>query len=223
MKIFESFDSQAGVQLQIHKFENELGVPVEIFLNSQELNYFRSLQSEKRKNQYSQVRYILKNELAKILQLAPQQIVFNKIGRGKPVLSGSSILDFNVSHSDEYFAIALSQSGQVGVDIEKLPKDRNIDGIAHKYFASLEIDHLSICPDEKTKNESFARLWSGKEAIIKVVAGGIFKDVRDIQIDPVDWKIWRLPIEFGELSDWSLHFIDQIPGYMCSIAHKKKS
>ena len=78
--------------------------------------------------------------------------------RGKPYFLNSP-LKFNLSHSRGFVACALSDSEEVGVDIESalLPDDR-VKKIAERFFNDA---------DKKTVEDDpsgFARLWSEKEA-----------------------------------------------------------
>ncbi|MBR3686691.1 MAG: 4'-phosphopantetheinyl transferase superfamily protein [Clostridia bacterium] len=78
--------------------------------------------------------------------------------RGKPYFLNSP-LKFNLSHSRGFVACALSDSEEVGVDIESalLPDDR-VKKIAERFFN--DADKKAVEDDPS----GFARLWSEKEA-----------------------------------------------------------
>ena len=80
---------------------------------------------------------------------------------GKPYFWGST-LKFNLSHSQGYVACALSDSDEVGVDIESalLPDDR-AKKIAERFFD--DTDKKAVEEDPTC----FTRLWSEKEAKAK--------------------------------------------------------
>lgn len=221
MLVFETGDSKQNYLLQVHQFVSDFHEPVESFLNSDEISYLATVTNDKRRLEYLQSRHALKSLLAKYMGLAPHVIQFIKIGEGKPVLMNPTVhLDFNLSHSHDYFAIAISEKGQVGVDIEKVRAPQHLPQIAERFFSVAETDLIKQESDPKKQTEIFARFWSGKEALIKAVGGGVFKNVHEVLVDETNWKIKRLPLEFGSLSDWDLQFFNAVPGYTCSVALK---
>jgi len=221
MLVFESGALEQDFILQVHQFEKEFSEPAATFLNSEELAYYETLTSDKRKIEYLQSRFALKNLLSAQMRLAPNVIQFKKVGEGKPVLMNPTVhLDFNLSHSHDYFAIALSSKGEVGVDIEQIRPPHRLTQIAERFFSPAETDLIQQESDPAKQSEIFAKFWSGKEALVKTVAGGVFKNVHQVLIDEITWKIKKLPLEFGNLSDWNLKFFDAVAGYTCSVAFK---
>lgn len=99
---------------------------------------------------------------------------------GKPRLvtsSGQALivnLTFNVSHSGSYGLIAVSQCGQVGVDIERTSQI-NVTDLAPLICTSSECDRLAAL-EEREAGAAFYRLWVGKEAALKAVGVGIGDD-----------------------------------------------
>lgn len=219
MLIFESHGPQNKYLLQIHKFVADFHEAPESFLSPAELLYFHQLTNDKRKTEYSQSRFALKSLLRQKTSLALVDIQFDKIGEGKPVLSGTKI-DFNLSHSGECFALALSEKGQIGVDIEKKHTPQHLTRIAAKFFSPSETALIAQEPNSRKQAEVFSKFWSGKEALIKAVGGGVFKNVHEVTIDSHSWQIQRLPASFGGLSQWQLDFFENIEGYICSVAFK---
>ncbi|MEK4424610.1 4'-phosphopantetheinyl transferase family protein [Solibacillus sp. FSL K6-1523] len=121
--------------------------------------------------------YIVKNWLEKVGKserktngsvLLVKKIVgdmdIQKNANGKPfILNDKQFI--NWSHNDEYLVIALSELGQIGVDVEMshLPYDEKLYGwILHK--------------EEKSKLQQgrlFSEIWTRKEAILKCSGEGI--------------------------------------------------
>jgi len=221
MLVFETGDSKQKYLLQVHQFESKFDEPVENFLNSEEQTYFGTLTNDKRKTEYLQTRFVLKNLLTKYMGLAPNIIQFKKVGEGKPVLMNPTVhLDFNLSHSHDYFALTLSEKGEVGVDMEQIRPPQHLTQIAERFFSPPETDLIKLETDPARQTEIFAKFWSGKEALVKAVGGGVFKNVHEVLVDENTWKIKRLPLEFGSLLDWDLQFFTVVPGYTCSVAFK---
>ena len=88
-------------------------------------------------------------------------LIFERSELGKPYFKDSRV-KFNISHSKGYIAVASSIDEEIGVDIEasELPYDRALK-MAERYFSISEIKEVKNHP------ESFARIWSRKEAKAK--------------------------------------------------------
>lgn len=110
----------------------------------------------------------LKREiLAKLLNKAPAQLKFQTESGGKPGLSGEN-LQFNLSHSGDWVALAFCHTHPVGIDVEQ----------------SKPLDYLSLLPSVKHPHDvlawhegsaatRFIALWSMKEAVSKCAGFGL--------------------------------------------------
>lgn len=83
---------------------------------------------------------------------------------GKPYFKDSE-LHFNVSHSGEYLAIAISESA-VGIDIQE-PKNIK-DGMYRKV---VQPEERSLIGEDRQND--FLRLWTLKESFVKAVGKGL--------------------------------------------------
>ena len=92
-----------------------------------------------------------------------EKIVLRRHESGKPYLEGSS-LKFSLSHSCGKVVCAISDDGEVGVDIEagEIAPAR-ADGIAARFFSKDEVLRLS------GDTEAFRREWTRKEAAAKML------------------------------------------------------
>ena len=86
---------------------------------------------------------------------------------GKPFFSNAEI-HFNLSHSGSTVVAAFSDL-PVGIDIESRGRGRDFVGIARRFFDPSEADAISMSHDEV----QFLRLWTGKEAMLKLSGDGI--------------------------------------------------
>ncbi len=221
MLIFKSENFQKKYHLYVYQLIPSFTQDPSSFLSLDESTFFQQITNSRRQNEYLQSRYALKSLLSSRLKVAPAEIHLKKIGEGKPVLVDDSLsLDFNLSHTQDIFAIAISEQGLVGVDVEKERSPRHLERIAERFFSPPETRLIHQEQNPKRKIEIFMRFWSGKEALIKTMAGGVFKNVHDIVIDEHTWTIKKLPEGSGDLSTWSLDYYDAIPGYACSVGFK---
>lgn len=88
--------------------------------------------------------------------------------RGKPYLINVPEIRFSLSHSGDYALLALSD-GEVGCDIEKM---RAVDmRLCGRVFSPADRALLSASAE---KEETFFRLWTRRESVIKAAGEGVF-------------------------------------------------
>ena len=97
---------------------------------------------------------------------------------GKPYLTDIPVF-FNISHSGERIALALSPM-EVGCDVES--KSANALSIAKRFFSENEHAYILAAPDEKTRSRDFTRLWTMKESVVKCCGEGIRRPFRDFSV-----------------------------------------
>lgn len=91
---------------------------------------------------------------------------------GKPSLPGSGFF-FNKSDSGTYTAFALSDEGEIGLDLQKiLPYKERYMRLAERFFRPEEKDRL-LSLEEKDRAEAFFSLWTVKESYIKFTGKGL--------------------------------------------------
>lgn len=115
--------------------------------------------------------------LAKYMLLKYFQIPFSKqhisYGRyGKPYLRDYSNAYFNISHSGQFVACAVSDC-PIGVDIQEIASYHR--DMAKRVFSPEEISQIESSPD---RSAEFTRLWTQKEAYLKMLGIG-FSDSLD--------------------------------------------
>jgi 4'-phosphopantetheinyl transferase len=73
-------------------------------------------------------------------------------------------IDFNISHSGEWVICGTTDTGRIGVDVEKIrPLQQDV---AKRFFAKEENDYLSTIPEDE-RLDVFYHIWTLKEAYIK--------------------------------------------------------
>ncbi|MCK9589194.1 MAG: 4'-phosphopantetheinyl transferase superfamily protein [Terrimicrobiaceae bacterium] len=86
---------------------------------------------------------------------------------GKPFFANAKI-HFNLSHSGGTVVAAFSGSA-VGIDVESRGRCRDFVGVANRFFHPSEAGAISRSNDEG----EFLRLWTGKEAMLKLSGQGL--------------------------------------------------
>jgi 4'-phosphopantetheinyl transferase len=100
-------------------------------------------------------------------------------------------ISFNISHSGEYVICAISETIQLGVDLEEI-KEIPIEDFTN-LFARQEWDEVI---DGENKLQAFYTLWTKKEAFLKAVGCGLSQPLNEVVIENnrIDWenKTWFL-------------------------------
>lgn len=123
---------------------------------------------------------LLKKQLSKKLSLSVNDIDIEYFEDIKPYLRNTPAIDFNLSHSQEYFSfiIADDNSMRVGVDIEKYKADFKFQSIVESVMHPNEIEY--ILPNLTINDENrhhFFEIWTRKEAFLKMHGIGIATDL----------------------------------------------
>ncbi|OIP76937.1 MAG: hypothetical protein AUK48_05115 [Oscillatoriales cyanobacterium CG2_30_44_21] len=113
--------------------------------------------------------------LSQFLNCKATDIEFAYGDRGKPYLKNQPIdIHFNLAHAQNLAAYAVCCNRQVGIDLEYMNLDVDVEGIAQRYFSKKEqvlIQSLSINPQQQYF--AFYRAWVLKEAYAKATGLGI--------------------------------------------------
>ena len=125
---------------------------------------------------------------------------------GKPELSLNSklsTLNFNISHCKSALAVALSAS-PVGIDVESV--GRYSESLARHVLNDSEFAEVSQSPNPQIP---FTRLWTQKEAVVKLTGRGIDDDLPNLLL---------------KYNNVSLHTEEHLAqGYILSVATYKNS
>jgi 4'-phosphopantetheinyl transferase len=128
-------------------------------------------------------RGLLRAILSRYLKLEPQQLRFRYGAHGKPALEESMMkgVRFNVSHCDDLALFAVAYDREVGIDVEAVRTDVDIESIAKRYFTAQERAIICATPAEQ-KPAAFFTCWSLKEAYLKATGWGFFRSPDEVEI-----------------------------------------
>lgn len=93
---------------------------------------------------------------------------------GKPTLQEFPDIHFNMSHCKAGIAVAISDQ-PIGIDIECM--GRYSESLARYCMSDNEMELMINAPDT---DEQFTRLWTMKEALVKLTGSGIIDDVKTL-------------------------------------------
>jgi 4'-phosphopantetheinyl transferase len=134
---------------------------------------------------------------------------------GKPELEESD-LGVSLAHSGEVVLVAIAQAREVGVDVEVLRSDAARWSLVSHALTERERQRLDVL-DAPTRAESFLRVWTRKEAILKAAGTGLGIDPRRLELDDLD--VVAVPRQLGQANDWTLADVP-LAGYAATIALK---
>lgn len=93
---------------------------------------------------------------------------------GKPLLKDYPEIHFNLSHCKSAVACAIGDE-PVGVDVERVRKYD--DSLARHVLNGKELEEVEASDD---KARAFIRLWTMKEAVLKLTGEGIRSDLKTV-------------------------------------------
>jgi 4'-phosphopantetheinyl transferase len=120
-------------------------------------------------------RALLRTILAAYLDADPVNVEFSYSKKEKPSLAGghaTSGITFNLSHSGGIALYAFTRGREIGVDVEQVRGDFDVEPIARRFFSAQEQIHLNDLPKAE-RVEAFFRCWTRKEAYLKATGSGL--------------------------------------------------
>ena len=138
-------------------------------LSDNELERAERFRFEHLRRRYTIAHGFLRDVLGRYLGRPPQELVFETGEHGKPFIPGTA-LQFNLSHSEELAACAVTSGRSVGVDVEFIRDVPELDAIATRFFTGGERERIGRADDRR---QAFFECWTRKEAYIKAVGGGL--------------------------------------------------
>jgi 4'-phosphopantetheinyl transferase len=131
---------------------------------------------------------------------------------GKPFIPGGP--EFNISHSGELVALAVAQSGAVGIDIEEI---RPVDTKDFSRYLP-EVADLHEKDDPAFVSHLFFDCWTQKEAVLKGCGKGLLAPLEQVilqqgtaRFNETTWFMKKLHLDLG----YSCHVAtDRQPGHI---------
>jgi 4'-phosphopantetheinyl transferase len=122
--------------------------------------------------------------LAYHLETSPETIDINAPKFCKPETNG---IHFNISHSDDFLAVAISKDTPVGVDIESMDRNIDLNHVAAIVLSDAERMKLFAFPKSAQKM-ILLQTWVCKEAFWKFVGEGLNGMIKQFELMPTNDK-----------------------------------
>ncbi|MCL2511507.1 MAG: 4'-phosphopantetheinyl transferase superfamily protein [Bacteroidales bacterium] len=110
----------------------------------------------------------------------PAEIRIGFHEKGKPFFPDFPDFKFNITHGGNIIAVAFCDGHEVGIDVENADRSVNLM-IAERYFAPSEVDFLQKTPTQQ-RPRAFLRLWTVKEAYLKMIGTGLSRPLNSFEI-----------------------------------------
>jgi 4'-phosphopantetheinyl transferase len=174
------------------------------------------------RQRYTVSRAWLRIILGGYLSVDPRQLHFTYSSQEKPSLARpylDSGITFNLSHSGGVTLVALTRNRAVGVDVEQIRRNSDVEGIARRFFSPLEQGQLAALPAEE-KVPAFFRCWTRKEAYIKATGDGLSLplDQFDVSLEKGSTKaLLATRPDASEAKQWYLREVPAGAGYAAAL------
>lgn len=189
------------------------------------------------RNHFIVARGMLRMILSRYTAIEPRNLRFSYNSYGKPFLDsapGKIPICFNLSHSQDVALYAITQRRHVGIDIERVRQNIDIETIAKAYFSVHECQSLYKLPAE-SQHEAFFTCWTRKEAYIKARGEGLSYplDRFAVSLQPGEpaailqhddnpreasrWKLYHLVPDFGYIGAMA------VEGHGCCVEYWQTS
>lgn len=166
---------------------------LEPLLSSDEMQRANRFRFSEHRRRFVIARGCLRQLLEKYLQGDAREFVFAYSAEGKPSLDvrHRTELRFNVSHSGEIAAYGFTLDRNIGIDVELIRRDVDVEQIPKRFFSCPEQEWMSSVQGE-AKFQAFFNCWTRKEAYVKAVGTGLSLPLRDFDVSLLPGEPARL-------------------------------
>lgn len=172
-----------------------------------------SLEEKSQEENLKKTHDILRALLGHYLQMAPHEGQILRDTFGKPFVNEAN-LQFNISHSGEVALYAFTKNKKVGIDVEKIRDDVDIQGLSHRYFTPRESELIASLPSDQRLN-AFFKCWTQKEAYIKARGEGLRIPLKEFEVSILPEESFGLQTTN---SPWHFEPLKPASGYSAALA-----
>ncbi len=154
-------------------------------LDDEERLLCQQFRQEKDRLAYVAAHALLRSTLSNTLKIPPASLIISHDKKGKPFINmpESRAVEISLSHTSGMVAVALSETGKVGVDVEAVNQHIIPQDDLSAYGVSNEEAKRLASLAEPERSELFFDLWTAREAVAKADGLGLSLPFSLIQID----------------------------------------
>ncbi len=112
---------------------------------------------------------------------APDEMVFTKNQWGKPELQDNPGIFFNLSHTEGFTVLAVTNFPGIGIDIEKIVPIDERTALAKTCLSARELQQMEQVPPENWE-PAFYDYWTRKESVIKALGKGLSTSLQSFSV-----------------------------------------
>jgi 4'-phosphopantetheinyl transferase len=166
----------------------------------------------------------LRNLLGSALGAQPAAVMLHTDANGRPRLAPEqgSRLRFNQSSSGDVAVCATTTDCDVGVDVEQLRDDFDVDDLARRFFSASEVTQLQSRKGP-ARTAAFFSCWTSKEAFVKARGDGLRLPLDQFDIDlhlptATASSLVATRWEPSEVTSWCVRPLSAPAGYVAAVA-----
>ena len=189
-------------------------------LSNEERDRAQRFRIERPRTAFVLTRGTLRALLAHYRGIKAKAVRFQYASRGKPFLEVEDGLCFNVSHADGLALMGFVKSRSIGVDIERVKPDTEVEKLAERFFSERECRDLRRLEGDEFR-AAFFRVWTRKEAYIKATGEGLSLplDQFDVSIAAGDRDALQATRpDAREAERWTVSDVAVRSGYTAAVA-----
>ncbi len=189
------------------------------WLSAEERARYRRFHFDADREVFLMAHALVRSGLGERAGLAPSALRFQTAENGKPAVavgtSGEEI-QFNLSHTRELVACAVSRACPLGVDVEGIDVARDVSGVARRVLSETEYGDWNSRTGE-ARARRFFEYWTLKEAYIKALGVGLDQPLRDLTFTILPGG--RATVSTAEHGrPWLLRTYEPVNGVLLSVA-----
>ncbi|MGH9667769.1 MAG: 4'-phosphopantetheinyl transferase family protein, partial [Bryobacteraceae bacterium] len=172
-------------------------------LSADERAHARRFYFDRDRLHYAAARGVLRALTGRYLGIAPAAVAFRYGSHGKPYVDAG--LSFNLSHSHGLALYAFARQGDIGIDVERINPEFNVEEIAANFFTPGEVADIRAQPGG-LRHERFFDFWTRKEAYIKARAKGLSIPLNEFEV-----------LDRDSIGAWSVYALDAGSGFAAAL------
>ena len=161
------------------------------------------------------------HELLNYYTGSTQAIAIGHGAHGKPYALDAASPHFSISHSGGLILIAFAWAQEIGVDIERMTRERPVLSLAERFFSAAEAAALARLPATE-RLRAFSALWTCKEAVLKAIGRGLAfgLDRLEFTLDACGQPqcLSHIADEAGQSAEWQIQRLQPAPGHVAALA-----
>jgi 4'-phosphopantetheinyl transferase len=160
--------------------------------------------------------------LGRYLGVRPEELIYEHVANGKPLVRSPLGIEFNTSRTEGLAVFAFARSLEIGVDVERIRPIPDKHAIAQRFFCAEEAAELASLP-ESQHDLAFHLCWTRKEAYIKAIGQGLSAplDAFRVTLRPEEpARFIHILQDPGLTREWALHNLTLTSGYAAALAYR---